>query len=62
MAQKLSDTPSRAKRLFGTPMSFNQMSAASSSSSNTVHQSRSGGSFSTPVMNSHAKWMASRLK
>ena len=60
--QKLSSSPHREKRLGSTFISFNQMSAASSSSIKTVTQSFSGGNFKTSVKKPQANWMASFLK
>ncbi len=52
--QKLSLSPQREKRCADTPMSFNQISAASSSFSYTVIHSFSGGSCKQTVKNSQA--------
>ncbi len=61
MAQKLSFSPRRKMRSLRTPIDLHS-SSASSSSRNTVTASRSAGSPSVLVTNSHAQAMASFLK
>ena len=61
ISQKLSFSSKRRTWAGLTSVTSFQIFSASSSSRNTVTQSRSLGSFKTPVSSSHAQPMASRL-